>query len=397
MSGTDMHSQQDNETFRARYRTDDDAVTFLRLFPERGHAVELAHDLSELRRQADHAMRIAAGYWPRDFAESCGFDYRCFVYDRYAPNAFAAFREGRHWIGLSSGLVYVIAELAVRAAAAADIPGSSPCAAEPDAHRGFGFRFSDEAFRGGQEETARFFRQTQDFDQARMRVMNAIWLDAQTLVWRHEFFHASLGHTRFADHALGLGALDEDAAPPDNPDGFEILRAMEFHADWAGFGSMIKASRSGLDPVGSDLVKRFGLRFRVAVMTAAVLLLPLFFRVAEDHAPSTARTHPHAATRLQIFLLRVSDIDEPNERGIWEAGALDAIGWLVSYARRNSEFSAIAGMLDDATWKVANRERQRCIDVFDALQEVLGPYAVLPLGHPHQGDIAPIPTDSDGA
>ncbi|MDE4142138.1 hypothetical protein [Phaeobacter gallaeciensis] len=370
------------------------AQVFRRLFPKNGELLDLLSSKSELRRSANDALRNAQTYWPAEFARSCDFSYSCSVYDRFAPNAFAAYRDGHHWVCMSSGLIYVIAELAVRAASAMVIPDETAEGANVARDAGFGFRFFDEDFRGDKEATAEFFRQTHSFSQARLRVLNALWLDAQTLVWRHELFHASLGHTRFADAGLSLGSLNEAPTASEIPPKYhEIIKAMEFHADWAAYGSMIKTTRSDLDAVASDLVRRFGLRFRVYVMTTAVMLLPLFFRVAETVTSTKPVLHPSPETRLQTFLFRLEEIDNDKEREIWQSGARDAVQSFAKSGRQHADRAPLAQMLTEGAITRGQQDRNRCLDIFDELQDSLNRFAVLPLGHPHQGSVDPIPMD----
>lgn len=373
------------------YRTDRTAQRFAELFPDAGRVLDLEASQSELMTQAHHAMRIGTAYWPPPFAQACGFTFKSLVYDSLDPDAFTAYRFGEYWISVASGLIYVSAELSVRAAAILPIPKSSQPRPDFDRDRGFGFKFKPEDFKGRDVQTDKFFRQTQAFDSARMRVMNTLWLDAQTLVWRHELFHASLGHARFADHNLNMSVFAEVTdlqlfAATD----LNGIRALEFHADWAAFGSMLKMVRSDLDPAGSDLAETYGLRFRAMVMTMAVILFPLFFRVAEKRFDKAPETHPSATTRLHTFLLRLSEIEQEIERNEWELGAEDAIRALNRAGKSDPDLGRIAKMFSQAAIDASDRERRDCIEKLDTLQDGLNQYAVLVLGHPHQGALTPL-------
>jgi hypothetical protein len=339
------------------------------------------------------ARRIAALYWPREFAASCGFDFECVVTDSYTANAFAAHEGGIHWVAITTGMVYTLAELAVRVAADFPLPGNDESPIALVGADGLGFRYEKADFLDGVDGGTRFFRQTNAFGPKRLRLVNAIWLDAQTLIWRHEMFHASLGHTRYLDATFGLKSLNEYPDPSQQPLPLDLhvtLCALEFHADWAAFGSVLKLFQSNLDAAGSDLQKRFGLRWRAASLMAAVFLLPAFFRVAEQRGAATSGTHPSAAARLSIFLARVEELPDPTVREEWRRGTALALSAFRSLAAKHADFRAFDDMLSDAALEAGYAERLADIDAFEALQERLMPYAVLPLGHPHQGSVEPL-------
>jgi len=370
---------------------------FARAAEDCGPVLDLSAGDSLLRQQAASAQAIAALYWPRNFAMSCGFDFECVVYDDYASNAFATHAAGVHWIAVSSGMVYTLAELAVRVAADFPVPGDAEAPITLVGADGSGFRYERPDFNDSIADAGRFFCQTDQFGPIRRRLVQTLWLDAQTLVWRHELFHASLGHTRYVDASFGLRALMEypgSTVPRPEAELHRVLRALEFHADWAAFGSTLKLVRSKLDPAGSEL-QPLGTPWRAASLMAATLLLPAFFRVAEMQGAPKSDTHPSAAARLSIFLSRIEELPDPAERAEWLQGTGLALRAFKSMAARHADFAAFAQMLGEQALDEGSSERLACIDEFDTLQEALAPYAVLPLGHPHQGSIDVLPTDDD--
>ncbi|WAC49775.1 hypothetical protein OVA03_07710 [Asticcacaulis sp. SL142] len=139
------------------------------------------------------------------------FDFECVVYQFYNTNAFSAYRDGVHWTGISTGLLYALAELAFRVAATFPLEDETEPPIILTGATGAGFRYSEADFERGVELGERLFKQAEAFGMTRMRLMNTIWLDAQTLIWRHELFRAPLGHTRFLDANLGLSAIVEIA------------------------------------------------------------------------------------------------------------------------------------------------------------------------------------------
>lgn len=370
---------------------------FAQAAPGCGPLLDLSAGDSVLRRQAADAQAIAALYWPRGFAASCGFDFECAVYHDYASNAFATHADGVHWIAVSSGMVYTLAELAMRVAADFPTPDDAEAPITLVGAEGSGFRFEQPDFNDSIDEAGRFFRQIDLFGPIRRSLVQTLWLDAQTLIWRHEFFHASLGHTRYVDAAFGLRALMEyGGSTVQRPEAElrKVLRALEFHADWAAFGSTLKLVRSKLDPAGGKL-RPLGSRWRAASLMAATLLLPAFFRLAETRGAPTSDTHPSAAARLSIFLSRIEELPDSAERAEWRQGTGLALQAFQSMAARHADFAAFAQMLGEQALDEGASERLACIDDFDSLQEVLAPYAVLPLGHPHQGSIDALPTDDN--
>lgn len=238
------------------------AMLFDRFFPGYGKAVDLSEGDSPLRAEAHMARRIASLYWPPEYAASIGFGFDCVVYDSYEPNAFSAFQGDEHWTGMSTSMVYVLAELAVRVAAVfpIEVPDEPPVDLEHGLSAGFRYDRSD--FGQSQAEADRFFRQTRSFGPLRKRLVNTLWLDCQVLVWRHELFHATLGHTRFLQTRFGIASLTEaprsSVPAAEDRDLLRISRALEFHADWAAFGSVLKMATSNHDAAGIDLQRRLG-------------------------------------------------------------------------------------------------------------------------------------------
>ena len=372
------------------------AGLFAEAFPGEGELIDLAEGDSPLRREAAISRRIAALYWPPEFAGSCGFDFECVVYDSYAANAFAAFASGIHWIALSTGMLYTLAELAVRVAAAFPIPGDIEPRVVLTGAEGAGFRYDPADFRGSVDDASAFFRQALQFGKTRSRLLNTLWLDSQTLVWRHELFHASLGHTRYLQMAFGVKALSEyprPAGPRVPPDQNATRRALEFHADWAAFGSILKLAQSDFDPSGSDLRKLLGLEWRAASWMAAILLLPAFVRGAELRGAPKSLTHPSAAARFSIFLTRILELPDETVREKWIRGTGIALRAFRAMGEVHTDFGGFAELISDDALEEGSAERVACIDDFDPLQDALIPYAVLPLGHPHQGNIEPLPRD----
>jgi len=326
-----------------------------------------------------------------------GFTFNCVVFDGYEPNAFAAHRDGEHWSAMSTGMIYVLAELAVRLAAVFPIHDPDEPPLDLEAAAGAGFRYDREDFRQSHAEAARFFNQADGFGYLRRRLLNTLWLDSQVLIWRHELFHGALGHTRFLDEIFGLGALNEgptNRADAPDEEVLPILRALEFHADWAAFGSVLKMANSNYDAAGIDLQKRFGVQWRAASMIAAVLILPAYFAGAEHRGAPAGVTHPSAAARLSIFLSRVSEFKDPALRDAWRRGSALALDVFDRLSRQHDDFAIFGELLSDAALAAGDAERIACIDVFDVLQDDLLPFAALPLGHPHQGSVDPLPEEA---
>ncbi len=372
------------------------AAIFDRHFSEYGKAFDLVASDNPLRVEANMARRIAATYWPPQFATSMGFNFDCVVYHSYEPNAFAAYRDGEHWTGISTSLVYVLAELAVRMAAVFPIgdPDDPPLALI--GADGAGFRFKHADFAHPKEDAARFFRQAHAFGPLRRRLLNVLWLDSQVLVWRHELFHATLGHTRFLQSHFGIGSLTEaprNGTTVTDGDVSRMLRALEFHADWAAFGSVLKMATSNHDAAGSDLRKRLGDRWRAASMIASVIMLPAFFGAAEERGAPAGIDHPSAAARLSIFLSRIGELSDPALRDEWRRGSGIALRVFDELSRQHPDFAQFGMMLSEESLSAADVERIACIDDFDSLQNELVPFAALPLGHPHQGGVDPLPGD----
>ncbi|MDJ0821748.1 MAG: hypothetical protein QNJ09_08065 [Paracoccaceae bacterium] len=96
---------------------------------------------------------------------------------------------------------------------------------------------------------------------------------------------------------------------------------------------------------------------------------------------------------MQTFLHRPEEIDDDDERGIWQSGAQAAVASFARSGPRNLDLAPLAQMLIGDAIKRSQEERNRCLDIFDELQDVLNRFAVLPLGHPHQGSIEPILMD----
>jgi hypothetical protein len=374
------------------------ARAFAQEFPDEGELVDLSLGDSPLRQEAAMARRIAALYWPRDFAASCSFDFECVVSDSYLTNAFAAHAGNIHWISITTGMLFTLAELSVRVGAEFPVPADNEPPVTLTGADGVGFRYDRADFDDSIDKATQFFRQTDKFGPTRLRLVNAIWLDAQTIIWRHEMFHSSLGHTRYLAATFGLKSFNEypdrrRPAPP--PNLHSTLRALEFHADWAAFGSVLKMSQSNFDATGSDLQKRFGLTWRAASLMAAMLLMPAFFRVAELRGAPESVTHPSAAARLSIFLTRILELPDPSVREEWTRGTGLALQAFRSMAAKHADFQAFDDMLSDSALDAGDAERIACVDDFDALQDKLIPYAVLPLGHPHQGSVEPLRIEED--
>lgn len=367
----------------------DPAADFARLYPEYGapHAVSENQTLKE----AEFARRIAAAYWPREFAQDIGFDVSAFVYSSYSANAFAGWAEGRHWIGTSTGLIYALAELCMRIAAVFPLPDTAQSPPVPlAAAEGTGFRFRKADFADPIAHSRAFFRQASQFSRARLRVLNTLWLDCLVQIWRHEMFHAALGHTRYIQSLFGLKTLSErmnDQAPA--RDETETLAALEFHADWAAFGSILRASLSGMDPAGADLRTALGPAHRHAITVAAGLALPFYFAHDERRSGRKPATHPSAAARLVCFLARIDELDTV-ERETWNAAVEIAVSAMRATARASRDFAFFADFASEEALALARTEWLARADRFEAIQEYLAPYAVLPLGHPHQGAILPL-------
>ena len=66
------------------------------------------------------------------------------------------------------------------------------------------------------------------------------------------------------------------------------------------------------------------------------------------------------------------------------------IGALQDMGKTYNDFASFTNMFGPTAFKRASEERLRCIDQFEAIQDELIPFAVLPLGHPHQGGIEPV-------
>lgn len=367
----------------------DHAADFARLYPEYGAPRAVSEN--DVLKEAEFARRIAAAYWPRDFAREIGFDFSAFVYASYGANAFAGWEEGRHWIGMATGLIYALAELCMRIAAVFPLPGSAQSGpVRLAAADGTGFRFRKADFADPIEHNRAFFQQASQFSQVRMRVLNTLWLDCLVQVWRHEMFHAALGHTRFIQSRFGLRTLSErmgDDMPA--PGEAETIAMLELHADWASFGSILRLSLSGMDPAGADLRTALSPTHRHAITVAAGLVLPFYFAHAERRAGAKPATHPSAAARLVCFLARIEELDAA-ERDVWHAAVALAVSSMGAVARESQDFVFFADFASDQALALARTEWLERADRFDEIQERLAPYAVLPLGHPHQGAILPL-------
>ena len=367
------------------------AADFARLYPECGAPRVVLDD--DVLKEAEFARRIAAAYWPPDFARDIGFDFSAFVYNSYGANAFAGWEEDRHWIGMSTGLLYALAELCTRVAAAFPLPDTAeaPPVTLPAAD-GTGFRFRKADFGDPIEHNRAFFQRAGLFPKLRLRVLNTLWLDCLVQIWRHELFHAALGHSRYIRSRFGLRTLSErmnDSAPA--PDAAETVAALEFHADWAAFGSILRTSLSGMDPAGSDLCASLGAVHRHAITVAAGLALPLYFAHDERRAGARPATHPSAAARLVCFLARIDEL-EPEKRETWNAAVELAVSVMRTLAREHRDFAVFDAFAGTDELTRARAEWLIRADRFEAMQEALAPYAVLPLGHPHQGAILPLMT-----
>lgn len=82
-------------------------------------------------------------------------------------------------------------------------------------------------------------------------------------------------------------------------------------------------------------------------------------------------------------------------RDEWRRGSNLVLRVFDALGKQQSDFAIFGPMLSDEALTAADAERVACIDDFDNLQEELVPFAVLPLGHPHQGSVDPLPTDDD--
>ena len=120
------------------------------------------------------------------------------------------------------------------------------------------------------------------------------------------------------------------------------------------------------------------------------MMLSAFLHVGEFRGGRTARTHPSGGARAKLFLARISEIGDPVMRAAWEGGAVRALDTIAGLGRRDTDFAMFSALGDPEAEAEAERERQDCIDVFEVIQTDLAPFAILPLGHPHQGALLPL-------
>lgn len=336
---------------------------------------------------------LAESYWPRSWVNDLGFDYYCGYFESPYANALAMKRNGTHWIGLSSPLIFTASELAICVAGEMDLPKDIEDGEKPSVvYTGTpGFRFGAKAFALDENDTRPFFDQIYNWPTLRKRVANIVYSELLLLVMRHEMFHAVLGHCGFLETAWGIRELTERPRA-DSGEGEETIlacqRTLEFHADWAAYGSVLRMLRSGFDPIGEDISKQYGREFRFGLTTISASLLPIVFAVEEGLSSTFPQTHPSAAARLLTFASRITEFEsDPDLHQVWRKATQWAFDTLAMLGTRVKGFEGFHKLARGITQHRAQEERLELIERFDQLQESLAPFALLPLGDPHQGSL----------
>lgn len=363
-----------------------------------GIAVE-EHTLDEKEREPLHHIRLMAeSHWPRSyFAGELGFDYYCGYFISEDANALAMKREKVHWIGLTTPMIHAATELAIRAAGQIDLPAGIDEGSRPVLSVGetMVFQPGPDAFKldiDKVENQCRFYRQVREWPYIRQRMANVFFSELLLFVMRHELFHAALGHCSFLEGSFGIREVAEkpSKAARIRKELCAMQQALELHADWAAYGSVIRMMRSGHDFIGNDVGREYGEVFRFGLTTISASLLPIVLAFAEKTQGELPRTHPSAAARFLTFASRIKELE--SERALyqnWRAGAQWAFEVLAALGKRHHGFDAFLWLGHSERQQRAHEERLELIDRLKDLQMSLIPFAVLPLGDPHQGSLEP--------